>query len=75
MKRIPIKAAKDIAEKYDGSIVCIVAWDGKTGKQHVTTFGVSKQECEWAALLGNSIKREVLKWPEEQCNAIPARIK
>jgi hypothetical protein len=73
MKKIPIKAAKDIAEKYDTSIVCVIAWDAKDGSQHVTTYGKNKQECEWAAQLGNRIKREVLKWPEDQCNAKPNR--
>jgi hypothetical protein len=75
MKNIPIKAAKDVAKTYDADIVCIVAWDANTGRQHVTTFGRTIQECEWAALLGNSIKRRVLNWPEEQCNAKPARLK
>ena len=73
MKRIPIKEARECAEKYDATIVCIVAWDGKTGVQHVTTYGKSKQECGWAAELGNKIKRQVLKWPEEECHTRPKR--
>lgn len=74
-KPIPIKVAKDIANSHDWAIVTVVAWDAVTGKQHVTTYGKSKQECEWAAMLGNRIKREILGWPEDLCNAVPARAK
>ena len=73
-KLIPIKAAKDIAEKYDATIVCIVTWDGKTGVQHVVTYGKSLQECGWAADLGNKIKEKILKWPKDLCNAMPKRL-
>lgn len=75
MKRIPIKTAKDIAEKYDANIVIITAWDTKTGTSHVTTYGRSREECIWAAAGGNQIKRDLLKWPEEECHAQPARAK
>jgi hypothetical protein len=73
MKRIPIKVAREIAERYDSTIVAIVAWDGKTGQQHVTTYGKNDQECQWAADLGNIIKRDVLRWPEERCRVQPTR--
>jgi hypothetical protein len=73
--RIPIKDAKLIANTYGYDIVTIVAWSAKTGKQHVTTFGRSKQHCEWAADLGNQIKKDILKWPKEECCAKPARAK
>lgn len=73
--RIPIKDAKLIANTYGYDIVAIVAYNSKTNKQHVTTYGRSKQECKWAAVLGNRIKREILGWPEEECNAVPARVK
>jgi len=75
MKRIPIKMAKEAAIRYGATIVCVVAWDAETGMQHVTTYGKSNQECEWAALLGNRIKHEILKWPEEECNASPVRLR
>lgn len=73
-KRIPISAAKNISELYEFPEVVIFAYDPETGKQHVTTFGQTKQQCVDAAKAGNFLKR-ALGWPEELCNAKPARAK
>lgn len=71
-KRIPIQAAKDIAAKYGQGQVIIATWDAKTGLTHVVTYGVTTADCEQAAKGGNLIKR-ALGWPEEMCQAEPAR--
>lgn len=78
MKRIPIAVAKKLAEELGQSTVVIVAWEGEssptpTGTTHVVTYGRTVEDCVWAAKLGNRIKREVLNWPEEMCNAKPRR--
>lgn len=75
VKRIPIQAAKDVAKKYKQNQVAIVTFDKTTGITHVITYGISVEECKQAALLGNLIKEHVLKWPKDQCNAVPSRAK
>lgn len=72
-KRIPISWAKKIAEDLGYTQVIIHGYDSETGIQHVTTFGKSIDDCKNAADGGNAIK-QLLKWPEELCNAKPARI-
>lgn len=73
-KKIPISWAKKIAEELGYTQVVIHAYDGETNAQCVTTFGKTLADCENAAEGGNAIKR-LLKWPEELCNAKPARSK
>ncbi len=80
MKRIPIRVAKRLAEELGQSTVVIVAWEGEssptpTGRSHVVTYGRTVQDCEWAANLGNQIKRKILGLPEEQCQVSPVRAK
>lgn len=75
MNRIPIKAAKDIAQKYKQNQVAIVTFDKSTGLTHVVTYGKSVEECEQAAALGNIIKKQILKWPAEKCISRPKRSK
>ena len=66
---MPIKAAKEVAEKYNQMEVVMITWDGR--KTHVVTYGKDEQHCKLAAHLGNLIKRGVLGWPEELCNEKP----
>lgn len=73
-KKIPISAAKTIANKYDKNQVIIVTWDKKHGLTHVTTYGKTIEECEQAATGGNFIKK-ALGWPDKLCHAKPARSK
>ena len=73
MSDIPISAAKQIADEYDWNQVIVVAWNKKTGTQHVTTYGKSKQDCKEAACGGNFVKR-ALGWPDELCHAEPERL-
>jgi len=71
-RRIPIEAAKDIADKYGQNQVVIVTFDKSTGLTHVVTYGKSVEECAEAAQGGNFVKR-ALGWPESLCNAKPKR--
>ena len=75
MSRIPIKAAKELSSKFDQSKVIIVAWDAKTRTTNVVTYGKSLLDSIQSAKVGNRIKQEILEWPEEMCNAEPARAK
>jgi len=69
MKRIPITAAKRIAESYGYDQVIIYA--RKVGEspdphgEHLTTYGINKVHCDIAARIGSYLKREILKWGEE----------
>lgn len=71
-KRIPIKAAKTLAEKYDLDQVIITAWDGE--RMHVVTYGRSLEDCKQAAQGGNFVKK-ALGFPEELCNEVPSRVR
>ena len=58
---IPISAARLIAESYDYDQVVIIA--RKVGdREHVTTYGKSKEHCEIAAKIGDFIKFKIMKW-------------
>jgi hypothetical protein len=72
MKRIPVKAARKIADEYGQSQVILITWDRVTGKTHVVTYGRTVEDCKQAAAGGNAMKR-FMGWPEELCNAQPAR--
>ncbi|MGE5581486.1 MAG: hypothetical protein ACM3X9_03020 [Bacillota bacterium] len=74
MKRIPIKVAKTISSDYNCPEVVIFAYDPVTGRQHVTTYGKTIEQCKDAARAGNHLKKH-LGWPEELCHAQPARAK
>lgn len=61
---IPIKAAKEIAEKYNYDQVVIVA--RRVGRnEHVTTYGVDKANCRVATDIGNFLKYKVMGWKKE----------
>lgn len=72
VERIPIVAAKRIADDYGQRQVVLVTWDGST--THVVTYGRTVEECGQAAQGGNFVKR-ALGWPETLCNDVPARRK
>ena len=73
-KGIPIIAAKRASEESGYPVIVVFAIDPETSKQHVTTYGVTVRHCEWAAELGNNLKK-ALQWPPALCNAKPARIR
>ena len=74
MSRIPIKARREIAERYGYDQVVIVARKtGEDGGEHVTTYGVSATHCVVAARIGRFFKHELMGWPEgEQVDGVPA---
>lgn len=61
MKRIPISAAKLVAEQYGYDQVVIYA--RKVGEspdpngEHMTTYGVTKVHCDVAARIGKSLQK------------------
>jgi len=71
-KRIPIKAAKDIAKQYNLNQIILLAWDGE--KTHVVTYGKTLEDCAQAAQGGNKIKKS-FGWPDNICSTEPSRIK
>lgn len=70
--KIPIVAARRIADEYGQSQVIMVTFDKTTGLTHVITYGATAEDCRQAADGGNFIKR-ALGWPEKLCNAKPWR--
>lgn len=71
-KRIPIRAAKTIADEFSQDQVVVLTFDRATGMTHVVTYGKTLEDCKQAAEGGNRMKR-LMGWPEELCNAKPAR--
>lgn len=69
--RIPIAAARQLAEKWACRQVIVCAFDGEVS--HVVTFGKSVEDCDQAAQGGDRIKA-ALGWPES-LNAVPSRVK
>lgn len=74
MKRIPIKALKEFANKYGLDQVVVIARDNEAYIDHVVTWGKTIKDCELAAISGNNQKRH-MGWPESLCHATPARLK
>lgn len=70
-KRIPIRAAKEIAKSFGMRQVILVAWSGQG--THVVTYGESLEDCDQAAMGGNRVKR-ALNWPESLRIAEPSRV-
>lgn len=71
--RLPIKALKDLANKYGYSHVVVYAYDSKNQMQHIATYGRNIYECDQAAQFGNFMK-DTLHWPES-LHATPNRVK
>lgn len=63
MKRIPITAAKRIAEEYGYDQVVVYARKVGSGTkndpagEHMTTYGVNREHCGVAARIGDTLKR------------------
>lgn len=74
MKRLPIKAAKDLAKKYGQSQVILITWDEKDHLTHTVSYGDTVKACEQAAKGANLVRR-ALGFPEDLCQAVPARVK
>jgi len=63
MIKIPISAAKQIAEKYGYDQVVVIARAVGEG-EHVTTYGKDKANCKVAAQIGDFLKFKVMGWLE-----------
>lgn len=64
-RRIPIKAGREIAEKYGYDQVIIVARKvGDDGGEHVTTYGVDVPNCAIAAKIGDFFKFKLMGWTQ-----------
>lgn len=64
--RIPIKASREIAEKYGYDQVIIVARKvGAVGGEHVTTYGVDVPNCAAAAKIGDFFKFKLMGWAKD----------
>lgn len=61
MKRIPIRAAKAIAEEYGYDQVMIYARKAEEG-EHMTTYGVNKEHCSAMARIASYLQREIMGW-------------
>lgn len=65
MKRIPISAAKRIAEAYGYSQVIVIARAVGEG-EHCTTYGIDKANCDVAAKIGQFITSKIMGWRAEE---------
>lgn len=64
--RIPITAAKHIADTYDFDQVIIIARKiGEDGIEHCTTYGKTKAHCAVATRIGDFLKYKVMGWRKE----------
>lgn len=70
-QRIPISAARRVAEDHCCRQVILVAWDGEL--VHVVTYGKSTADADQAAQGGNAIKKS-LGWPDALCASEPSRV-
>lgn len=62
MTKIPISAAKEIADKYGFEQVVIFARKtGEGGTEHLTTFGVTPTHCRIAAKMADVLKT-FMRW-------------
>ena len=68
MKRIPISAAKEIAQTYGYDQVMIYA--RKCGDsplphgEHMTTYGVTKKHCNAMARIATYLQKKIMMWVE-----------
>jgi hypothetical protein len=70
MRPIPISAARRIAHYYGyDQIVIIGRKVGEDGGEHVTTYGVDKDNCDVAARIGHFFKHKLMGWPESGSTA------
>jgi hypothetical protein len=67
VKRIPVTAAKAIAEKYGYDQVIILARKvGEGGGEHMTTYGRTRAMCGVIAEAGRFLQLNVLGWFKAQ---------
>ena len=73
MKKIPITAAKEIAEKYGYDQVIVlgrrVGENPSPHGEHMTTYGVNKAHCGVAARVGSFLQREIMGWHKKNADS------
>ena len=63
MIEIPVSTAAYIAKDHGYDQVIIVARKiGEDGGEHVTTYGVDKENCDVAARIGDFLKYKIMGW-------------
>ncbi len=72
---IPIRHGKNIGEQYGFDQIIIIGVNPNNNQSSVATWGKTTEQSHQVAIAGNKIKKEVLKWNEENCNAISNKIK
>lgn len=64
-KPIPVASARAIAQNYGYQQVVIIARAvGRDGREHVTTYGVTKEDCAIAARIGDFLKYKIMGWKQ-----------
>lgn len=71
--RLPIKALKELAIKYNFSHIIVFARESGCYQNYIATYGGSIEQCSQAADFGNKMKK-ALKWPES-LQIQPSRVK
>ncbi len=67
MKPIPIRAAREIADKYGYDQVMIYARKvGENGGEHMTTYGVNSRHCEVMAQIAKFLQVKIMGWISEK---------
>jgi hypothetical protein len=67
---IPISAAERIAKEYGYDQVYIIGRKvGEGGREHLTTYGITREHCGVAARAATGLKR-YMGWPEEDVKAV-----
>jgi len=64
-KRIPITSAKEISKQYDYDMVIVLGineGEEKDYYSHVTTYGVNKEKCNRAGIIGQDRIGKYLGW-------------
>jgi len=72
VNRLPIKVAKDVANKYGLDQVILLCRDHKTNLVHRVTYGKTKKDCDMAALDGKKIGAMLEAVPTSLEDAIKA---
>ncbi len=63
MTDIPIYTAAYIAKDFGYDQIIIVGRKiGQDGNEHVTTYGVDKENCDVAARIGDFLKYKIMLW-------------
>jgi hypothetical protein len=74
MKRFPIRAAKEVAQKYNQDEVILVTRDRKNNLIHVVSYGKTLVDCADAANSANNLRKH-LGFPESACHEVPRRLR